>query len=700
MKRGEEGKYYSSVIVLNAGGTINMGGGKEKKPQNKVFEMVNKLKRKLASKGIDIEIKDIFERPPDSTNIGEKEWQIILNEVKEVVKKKEEIGLQMRKNGVMYEKGGIVITHGTDTMEITSFILSLELALEDIKFPIIFTGSHSSIDDPGSDALNNLAKAIIAARERFVRTPENLPPGVYVIIGRDIHLATRLTKVYSQPDSYGKYFFSHPAPVGQINGTDPNANIKIDFDYLGLLNKSSVIDYLRKFHQKGKRGPYGIVEHIIVDKFTSPTKLLDFRNRYYYYKSLSHNKSRRYGLIIQGDFSRNSKFSDIVNIIKELSAMGILVFVGSKKVYNNILKLKDIPNLGLIHKSMSHSKARTKLLWLLSFPLENSEIIGIMNSNISGEIINIDNLPEWINYETFPNQQKGIEVIVVYPNIDHKVFKDAVRRLSGINTQKKRKTLYIYGFGDGHIPTINSSIANIVSDFIKSRFGINLNISNNDLSIDDIIKIVSNNILINRRFRHGIIHYLIQRYNINKSRFTYIAKKHLISKASKTKFRDILESLMNLIKEVEREHKVKIRIEGLDAINKLSDGQKFKQCIKIQLSQEIVKSYFHQAENKIYHILNNTSHNFDQFESITLEFPEFVAKRIIKDALMESSDILRVLGNATDTGIRVHVKSQAVRTKTDTSKYEVGMMLQSVGVDSDAQEGWDVSYFKPQTLSM
>ena len=56
---------------------------------------------------------------------------------------------------------GFVITHGTDTMAYTASGLSY--LLQNSRKPIVLTGSQKPIDEPGSDAIQNLTDAFICA---------------------------------------------------------------------------------------------------------------------------------------------------------------------------------------------------------------------------------------------------------------------------------------------------------------------------------------------------------------------------------------------------------------------------------------------------------------------------------------------------------------------------------------------------------
>ena len=80
---------------------------------------------------------------------------------------------------------GIVVTHGTDTLEESSYYLDLVTSL---GVPVVFTGAQRSADRPGTDGPTNLRDAIrTAADERFRE-------GVFVAFNERVHAARRVTK--------------------------------------------------------------------------------------------------------------------------------------------------------------------------------------------------------------------------------------------------------------------------------------------------------------------------------------------------------------------------------------------------------------------------------------------------------------------------------------------------------------------------
>src|SRR5690625_1289689 len=81
---------------------------------------------------------------------------------------------------------GIVVTHGTDTLEETAYFLDLVLATDK---PIILTGAMRSSNEIGSDAFYNLISSIrVAADEKATNN------GVLVVMNDEIHTSENVTK--------------------------------------------------------------------------------------------------------------------------------------------------------------------------------------------------------------------------------------------------------------------------------------------------------------------------------------------------------------------------------------------------------------------------------------------------------------------------------------------------------------------------
>lgn len=102
---------------------------------------------------------------------------------------------------------GVVVTHGTDTMEETAFLLGLFL---DPARPVVFTGSQRTPDQPDADGARNLLDAITVAADAA-----SSGLGSVIVFDGAIWAAAGTRKAHTL-DLAG--FDSEWAPVGTVRG--------------------------------------------------------------------------------------------------------------------------------------------------------------------------------------------------------------------------------------------------------------------------------------------------------------------------------------------------------------------------------------------------------------------------------------------------------------------------------------------------
>jgi L-asparaginase len=85
---------------------------------------------------------------------------------------------------------GVVLTHGTDTLEETAFLLDLTL---DSDKPVVFCGAMRTVSDPGWDGPANLMTAV-----RTAVHPGASGRGVLVAVGEEVLAAAEATKWHTQ----------------------------------------------------------------------------------------------------------------------------------------------------------------------------------------------------------------------------------------------------------------------------------------------------------------------------------------------------------------------------------------------------------------------------------------------------------------------------------------------------------------------
>jgi L-asparaginase len=101
---------------------------------------------------------------------------------------------------------GVVVTHGTDTLEETAVLCDL---LHDGEAPVVFTGAIRPASAPGADGPANLIDAVaVAGAAQAARL------GCVVVFGGEIHAARGARKV----DSAGPSAFGSPGggPLGRV----------------------------------------------------------------------------------------------------------------------------------------------------------------------------------------------------------------------------------------------------------------------------------------------------------------------------------------------------------------------------------------------------------------------------------------------------------------------------------------------------
>jgi L-asparaginase len=101
---------------------------------------------------------------------------------------------------------GVVVTHGTDTLEETAFLLDLTLASPK---PVVFCGAMRTISEPGWDGPANLMTAV-----RTAAHPQSRGRGVLITVGEEIHSAAEATKSHTQ--ALAAFRSSH-GPLGVLD---------------------------------------------------------------------------------------------------------------------------------------------------------------------------------------------------------------------------------------------------------------------------------------------------------------------------------------------------------------------------------------------------------------------------------------------------------------------------------------------------
>jgi L-asparaginase len=107
---------------------------------------------------------------------------------------------------------GVVVTHGTDTLEETAMLCDI---LHGAQAPVVFTGAIRAASAPGADGPANLMDAVSVARSE-----EAHGLGVLVVFGGEIHHARCARKT----DTTSLTAFSSPqtGPLGRVTEGQPS----------------------------------------------------------------------------------------------------------------------------------------------------------------------------------------------------------------------------------------------------------------------------------------------------------------------------------------------------------------------------------------------------------------------------------------------------------------------------------------------
>ncbi|MCJ1668155.1 asparaginase [Staphylococcus sp. NRL 16/872] len=155
-----------------------------------------------------------------------------------------------------YEYDGFVITHGTDTLEETAYLLDL---LIDIEQPIVITGAMRSSNEIGADGLYNFISAI-----RVASSDEAFENGVMVVFNDEIHTARNVTKTHTsnintfQSPNQGPlgiltkddtHFYNRPYKQKSFKNIDTHLNVPLLKAYMGMQS-----DILKFYAEKNVDG--------------------------------------------------------------------------------------------------------------------------------------------------------------------------------------------------------------------------------------------------------------------------------------------------------------------------------------------------------------------------------------------------------------------------------------------------------------
>jgi len=344
----KENRIMRRLDILTTGGTI---ASKAKGPMASGEEMIGDLRRVFPD--VDIRVHDI-------SCVGSS--QITTHILWD-------IGTRVQE--VFYEgSNGVVVTHGTDTMEETAYFLDLMSGsrgkkseqLEDDgtvygqSIPIVsrvsdfdtkiafgstvVTGAMRGLDDVGYDGMANMIDSCRVALE-----PKSAAYGVLVVMNSKIHLAREVTKVHS----WMLDAFDSPAtgPIGYVNSHS------VDF----LVNSPD-----RSFYEyTALVPPVDLVKTAVAFDERIIKTLVDTGSR---------------GIIVESMGYGHLPKAMIVSLQDAVKA-NVPVVITTRCLFGGAPAPGTLTDSGFITTDLSGQKARIKLMLALSITNEPNEIADI-----------------------------------------------------------------------------------------------------------------------------------------------------------------------------------------------------------------------------------------------------------------------------------------------------------------------------------
>jgi L-asparaginase len=169
------------VAVIGTGGTISSVGRHSldimRYVDNKKMYQVDELLDAFPETLEQADVVPVRLRAMPSTAIGPAEWLEIAAKIHELAESDPALA-------------GIVVTHGTATLEETAYFMNLALKVE---IPVVLVGAQRPASGLSTDAGMNLVNAI-----RVAKDPASRGRGVLTLLNDEIHSARDVTKTSTQ----------------------------------------------------------------------------------------------------------------------------------------------------------------------------------------------------------------------------------------------------------------------------------------------------------------------------------------------------------------------------------------------------------------------------------------------------------------------------------------------------------------------
>jgi L-asparaginase len=244
---------------------------------------------------------------------------------------------------------GAIVTHGTDTLEETAYLLDLRHTSEK---PVAVVGAMRTISEPGFDGPANLSAAI-----RTVISPRARGQGVFVVLNQMIHAASEATKTDTQK------LETFQSPV---------------FGPLGLVDMDKVIFgrhlVARPVIETTRIEPRVDLVHMYAG---ADSRFMDFARQ-----------SGARGIVIEGTGRGNVPPDAVPGIQRALDA-GLPVVLATRCAHGRVLDAYAYPGSGhdlrmrgvLLAGSLNAPKARIKLMLALGKTSDRDQLRALMEAD-------------------------------------------------------------------------------------------------------------------------------------------------------------------------------------------------------------------------------------------------------------------------------------------------------------------------------
>ncbi|MBT1247954.1 MULTISPECIES: asparaginase [unclassified Thermosipho (in: thermotogales)] len=323
------------IVIITTGGTIAMVKGDQGViPYEKGNLLISEIPL-LKKVGVKIDLIEFSNIP--SPHMKPSDMWALSQKIDEILKDDNVIG--------------VVVTHGTDTLEETSYLLDLTLKSEK---PVVCTAAMRNIGELGTDGPRNVYSSVLT-----VLSPQASKMGVMVCLNDEIHAAREVTKTYTSNVAT----FDSP-------GYGP----------LGIVDEDNVIFFRKSLTR----------EKILVDKIEERVALIktftgDDGKLLKYAKEIGYK-----GIVLEG-FGRGNVPPSVADVVEEIVEEGIPVVITSRCFKGRIYPVyayhgggADLRKKGAIMSEHPiGQKAKIKLMVVMGKTRKLDEIRRYFEPNIS-----------------------------------------------------------------------------------------------------------------------------------------------------------------------------------------------------------------------------------------------------------------------------------------------------------------------------